>query len=175
MHFGEPHAEERKSHESQLLACSSISFMFWGLFNRCDIPPSPRSSVSCVRHISSAAPNSRVNKTAAGNDVRWLGSSSSSFFPFLLFRTLSLSPSPLRAVPLGPSQSYRSFFFSAASVSSASPGAGAPSSSHSPLSHCMIHGRTELYNLGLGIGLEVGAWGREGEGSPLARPSIGRT
>ena len=159
MHFGE------LDRVADLRYFSVVSFMLLnfvsvlGPFDRRVILLRPRPSCVCpISLVGGGRPlvsNSRVNKTAGGNDGRWLGSSSSSFFPFLLFRTLPLSLSrlsPLRAVPLRPSQSYRSFF-SAASVSSASQGAllSLPLSAIS-LSLCMIHGRTELYNLGLGIG-----------------------
>ena len=135
MHFGE------LDRVADLRYFSVVSFMLLnfvsvlGPFNRRDILLRPRPSCVCPTSLVGRGrplvSNSRVNKTAGGNDGRWLGSSSSSsfsFFPFLLFRTLPLSLSrlsPLRAVPLRPSQSYRSFF-SAASVSSAPP--GAPSS-----------------------------------------------
>ena len=157
MHFGE------LDRVADLRYFSVVSFMLLnfvsvlGPFNRRDILLRPRPSCVCPTSLVGRGrplvSNSRVNKTAGGNDGRWLGSSSSSFsfFPFLLFRTLPLSLSrlsPLRAVPLRPSQSYRSFFLSCFCVFCS---AGRPLLA--PLSHCMIHGRTELYNLGLGIGL----------------------
>ena len=99
MHFGE------LDRVADLRYFSVVSFMLLnfvsvlGPFNRRDILLRPRPSCVCPTSLVGGGrplvSNSRVNKTAGGNDGRWLGSSSSSFFPFLLFRTLSLLLSSL--------------------------------------------------------------------------------
>ena len=95
MHFGE------LDRVADLRYFSVVSFMLLnfvsvlGPFNRRDI-------LSLVGRGRPLGSNSRVNKTAGGNDGRWLGSSSFSFFPFLLFRALSL---PLSSLPTSRSPS----------------------------------------------------------------------
>ena len=109
MHFGE------LDRVADLRYFSVVSFMLLnfvsvlGPFNRRDILLRPRPSCVCPTSLVGRGrslelvSNSRVNKTAGGNDGRWLGSSSSSsFFPFLLFRTLSL---PLSSLPTSRSPS----------------------------------------------------------------------